>query len=144
MKRTFVALVAVLGLLAAGLLRAEAERPATKQFLGILHLTPRLYADAAWTGADKQAVSDHFARLQAAARERKVIFAGRTLEGGEKTIGLVVFEAADLQEAERFMTQDPAVVAGVMTFDVHPYLIAVSRYEPAVPETPARHPGSTQ
>jgi len=144
MKRTFVALMTVLGLLAAGLLRAEAEKPAARQFLGLLHLTPRLYADAAWTGADKQAVSDHFARLQAAARERKVIFAGRTIEAAERTIGLVVFEAADLQEAERFMTQDPAVVAGVMTFDVHPYFIAVSRHEAAEPETPARRPEPTQ
>ena len=109
---------------------AIATEPATaapKQFLGILRLTERLYVDTAWTKEDSDAVGQHFLRLKEEAKKRKVIFAGRTLEPGDKTMGLVVFEAVNLREAEEFMSADPAVIAGVMKAEVHPYQIAVAR-----------------
>lgn len=120
-------LLLVLCLLASAVATAAAEpaAPAAKQFLGILRLVERLHADTAWTPADETAVARHFTRLQAAAAERKVIFAGRTLESGERTLGLVVFEAADQKDAEAFMAGDPAVEAGVMTAEVRPYFLAV-------------------
>ncbi len=101
--------------------------PQPKQFVYVLKLVPRLHDDAAWTDADKQAVGAHFARLQAATKTGQVILAGRTLEPGEKTFGLVVFEAADLPAARTFMAGDPAVVAGVMPATVHPYAVALLR-----------------
>jgi uncharacterized protein len=57
----------------------------------------------------------------------QVILAGRTLEEGAKTIGLVIFEALNEEEATAFMKADPAVMAGVMTAELHPYRVAVSR-----------------
>jgi len=109
---------------------APTAAPATTklpQFVYVLKLVPRLHDDAAWTDADKQAVGAHFARLQAATKSGQVILAGRTLEPGEKTFGLVVFEASDLAAARTFTEADPAVVAGVMTATVHPYAVALLR-----------------
>ncbi len=106
---------------------AAPAAPKLPQFVYVLKLVPRLHADTAWTDADKQAVGAHFARLQAATKAGQVILAGRTLEPGEKTFGLVVFEAADLAAARTFMEGDPAVVAGVMTATVHPYAVALLR-----------------
>jgi uncharacterized protein len=99
----------------------------TQQFVYVLRLVPRLYVDTAWTAADKEAVQHHFTRLQEAAKQKQVILAGRTLEEGAKTFGLVIFEARNEQEATAFMKADPAVIAGVMTAELHPYRVAVSR-----------------
>lgn len=96
-----------------------------KQFLYVLHLTPRLHDDAAWTPADEQAVGEHFQRLQRDAGMGRVILAGRTQEPGDQTFGLVIFEAEDEAAARAYMQSDPAVVAGVMTADLRPYAIAV-------------------
>ncbi len=106
---------------------APAAAAPSQQFVYVLRLVPRLHDDAAWTDADKKAVGAHFARLQAATKSGQVILAGRTLEPGDKTFGLVVFEAEDLAAARTFTAGDPAVVAGVMTATVHPYAVALQR-----------------
>lgn len=108
---------------------AAPAAPKPKQFVYVLKLTPRLHDDAAWTDADKKTVGAHFAHLQAATKERKVILAGRTMEPGSKTFGLVIFEAASEADATAFMNSDPAVAAGVMTATVHPYAVALQRSE---------------
>ena len=98
-----------------------------QQFLYVLRLVPRLHDEAAWTDADNAAVSRHFAQLKAATASGRVILAGRTLEPGDRTFGLVIFEATDEADARRFMESDPAVVAGVMTATLHPYAVALQR-----------------
>jgi len=107
---------------------AAAVKP--RQYLYVLRLVPRVHDDAAWTEADKAAVSQHFQRLQQATAGGRVILAGRTTETGDKTLGLVIFEAADDAAAQPFMESDPAVVAGVMTATLHPYAVALQRKTP--------------
>jgi uncharacterized protein YciI len=107
---------------------AAAAKP--RQYLYVLRLVPRVHDDAAWTEADKVAVSQHFQRLQQATAAGRVILAGRTTETGDKTLGLVIFEAADDAAAQQFMESDPAVVAGVMTATLHPYAVALQRKTP--------------
>ena len=97
------------------------------QFLGVYRLVPRLHQEKAWTKADSDAVERHFVRLQEAANQGQVILAGRTLEPHEMTFGIVVFQAASMAEAREFMGSDPTVVAGVMTYALHPYRVAVLR-----------------
>ena len=112
---------------------AADEKPATpaapkpKQFVYVLRLVPRLHDDKAWTDEDKKTLGVHFARLKAATDEGKVILAGRTLEPGDKTFGLVIFEAIDEPAARVFMDGDPAVTGKVMTAEVHPYMVALLR-----------------
>jgi len=101
--------------------------PKLKQWLYVLRLVPRLHADTAWTDADKAAVGRHFQHLQAATKEGRVILAGRTAEPGDKTFGLVIFEAADETAARAFMNSDPSVVERVMTPELHPYQVALMR-----------------
>jgi uncharacterized protein YciI len=124
------AILRVLVLLGSGLFSslAMADAPTKPiQFLGILRLVPRLHDDRAWTKDDQAAVGRHFTRLKAATESGQVILAGRTAESGDRTMGLVIFEAADAQAAETFMAEDPAVVSGVMLFEVRPYNIALLR-----------------
>lgn len=48
----------------------------------------------------------------------------------DKTFGIVVFEAKDQEAALGFMNGDPAVVAGVMTAELHPFSVALARKNP--------------
>lgn len=106
---------------------AEVGSVKPQQFLYVLRLSPRLHDDRAWTDADNAAVARHFAQLKEATANGRVILAGRTLEPGDRTFGLVIFEARDEADARRFMESDPAVVAGVMTATLHPYAVALQR-----------------
>ena len=125
-------MAAVLLLAACGSVGAQdvATVVKPKQYVYVLRLVPRVHDDAAWTEADKAAVSQHFQRLQQAAAAGHVILAGRTTEPGDKTFGLVIFEAVDDAAAQQFMESDPAVVAGVMTATLHPYAVALQRKPP--------------
>ena len=108
----------------------KSAAPKPRQFVYMLRLVPRLHDDSAWTDADRKTVGTHFAHLKAATAEGKVILAGRTLEPGAKTFGLVIFEAADEAAAKAFMESDPAVAASVMTATVHPFSVALTRAAP--------------
>lgn len=107
---------------------AGATAPAPlPQWLYVLRLVPRLHDDQAWTDADNATIGRHFQHLKDATAARKVILAGRTTEAGDRTFGLVIFEAPDEAAARRFMDSDPAVVGGLMTATLHPYAIALQR-----------------
>ena len=106
----------------------KSEKP--KQFIYVLHLVPRLYDDKAWTEADKAAVGRHFNRFKEAIASGQLILAGRTAETGDKTFGIAIFEAADETTAKEFMEADPAVAAGVMTAELHPFAVALQRKSP--------------
>lgn len=106
---------------------AAPAAPKLKQFIYVLRLIPRLHDDKAWTEEDGKTGRAHFAHLTAATKDGKVILAGRTLESGDKTFGLVIFESADEPTARAFMNSDPAVVGQIMTAELHPYQVALMR-----------------
>ena len=117
--------------LVAPSLPAQTPAPAKpKQFIYVLRLVPRLHADSAWTKDDEMALSRHFARFKHAIDTGELILAGRTMEPGDKTFGIAVFEAADEKAARSFMESDPAVVAGLMTAELHPFAVALQRKNP--------------
>jgi uncharacterized protein YciI len=90
-------------------------------------LNPRLYAEAGWTEGDRASVNEHFQMLSEGAKAGRVIVAGRTLDDFRNALGILIFEAADEAEARAFLEADPVVRAGVMSVELHPYRVAVSR-----------------
>ena len=114
----------------ASLIAQEPKPEKPKQFIYVLRLVPRLYSDAAWTQEDKMALSRHFTRFKHAIETGELILAGRTGEPGDKTFGIAIFEASDEAAARKFMESDPAVVAGLMTAELHPFSIALERKNP--------------
>ena len=127
--KTFYFLTLLSGLLLTAAVNAQ-EPSKPKQFIYVLHLVPRLYDDKAWTDQDKAAVGKHFNRFKDAINSGQLILAGRTMESGDKTFGIAVFQAADENAARQFMNEDPAVVAGVMTAELHPFAVALERKTP--------------
>jgi len=105
------------------------EGSKSKKFIYVLRLVPRLYSDSAWTKEDKMALDRHFTRFKHAIETGELILAGRTLEPGDKTFGIAIFEATDEAAARAFMESDPAVVAGLMTAELHPFTVALQRKE---------------
>jgi uncharacterized protein YciI len=105
----------------------QTEPTKSKQFIYVLKLVPRLYADSAWTKEDNAVIERHFVRLQEAAKSGQLIIAGRTSESGDKTFGIAVFEAPDEAAAKKFMQEDPAVAGGLMTAELHPFVVALQR-----------------
>ena len=108
----------------------EAKPDKPKQFIYVLRLVPRLYSDASWTKEDEMALSRHFTRFKHAIETGELILAGRTREPGDKTLGIAIFEANDETAARKFMESDPAVVAGLMTAELHPFSVALQRKTP--------------
>src|SRR4029434_3715405 len=106
----------------------KAEKP--KHSLYVWRLVPRLYSDSAWTKEDKTVLERHFARFQEATKSGQLILAGRTSEPGNKTLGIAIFEAADEDAARKFMQEDPAVAGGLMTAELHPFVVALQRKNP--------------
>jgi uncharacterized protein YciI len=104
---------------------SKADKP--RQFIYVLRLVPRLHSDSAWTKEDNMALSRHFTRFQHAIETGELILAGRTKEPGDKTFGIAIFEATDEAAARAFMESDPAVVAGLMTAELHPFAVALKR-----------------
>jgi len=119
-------------------LDAEISEPATpspkpdkqKEFVYVLRLVPRLYNDKKWTKEDNAAVNRHFIRLQEATKSGQLILAGRTKEQGDRTFGIVIFRASDEAAARKFMEDDPAVVAKIMTAELHPFGVALQSKAP--------------
>jgi uncharacterized protein len=128
-QQLFILLVCIFTIVQS-LTAQEAEPGKPKQFIYVLKLVPRLYADSAWTKEDTAALERHFARFQEATKSGQLILAGRTSEPGDKTFGIAIFEAPDEDAARKFMQEDPAVVGGLMTAELHPFAVALQRKNP--------------
>lgn len=98
-----------------------------KEYIYVLRLCERLSNGGAWTAEDEKAVDDHFERLKSMNTEGSLILAGRTQTKDSETFGLVIFEAADDNEAEYIMRSDPAVAGKIMTGEFYPYKVALMR-----------------
>jgi uncharacterized protein YciI len=70
----------------------------------------------------EQLQKDHLAHLRKLALSGKLVLAGPLTDGG--TIrGLCVFKAASLEEARAFEDDDPAVKAGRLAIEAHPWMV---------------------
>jgi len=98
--------------------------PSRSWHLAVLRLSPRILASG-WTEDDEVAVREHFARLKKLSAEGRVHLAGRTDEPDGKTFGLVLYRAESREEAEALAAEDPAVLAGVMEFELKPFRFAI-------------------
>jgi len=80
------------------------------------------------TAEESAAMREHFAYLKAALEDGRLVLAGPATDG--LFPGVVVFEAADENEARAFMEGDPSVRAGVMLAELHPFRVSLLRGRP--------------
>ena len=108
----------------------QTPEPGKQEFIYVLRLVPRLHDDKNWTKEDNAALDQHFSRFQEATKSGQLILAGRTKEPGDKTFGIAIFRASDEAAAKKFMETDPAVVAKLMTAELHPFAVALQGKAP--------------
>jgi len=109
---------------------ANPQSSKSEAFIYVLRLVPRLYDDKKWTKEDNAALDRHMTRFQEAMKSGQLVLAGRTKEPGNKTFGIAIFTASDEAAARKFMESDPAVVAKLMTAELHPFSIQLQRTTP--------------
>ena len=67
------------------------------------------------------AMQAHSAYLRQLSSETTLYLIGPCLD---RAFGLAIFEAASLEAAHQLMEHDPAVERGVLTSEIHPFLIS--------------------
>lgn len=103
---------------------ARAEAPA-KPGTFIYFLTPRPGLMDQSTEAERKSIGAHFLRLKQALKDGTLVLAGPT---DPPTIGIVIFQAADLAAAKAWAEADPAVQAGAFTLkSVEAFELALER-----------------
>ncbi len=80
------------------------------------------------TDHERDVVGRHFAYLKGLTDKGTIILVGRTQNNDERTIGLNVFRADSEDAARAIVTNDPAVVEGVMTWELFPYAVALKGF----------------
>jgi uncharacterized protein YciI len=72
---------------------------------------------------EEKIIDMHFEHLKKALHEGILILAGPCLDG---EFGIVIFRAGSEEEANVFMNSDPAVKAGLMSAELHPFRVSLS------------------
>ena len=109
-----------------------------KHYIYQLKLQPKYHSDDAWTPEAEAVVWQHYVRLRDAMQEGKVIHAGRSLDT-TTGFGIVIFKAKSKEQAIKYMQEDPAVVAGIMTATCDEYSLALLRAQDAFVLSPQQH-----
>jgi len=98
-----------------------------------------LYRGALWTPGEtpesRKLQEEHMANIRRMGEAGKLVIAGPFTDDGELR-GLYVFRAASAEEARALVESDPAVKAGRLRFEIHPWYAArnitvTPRKEPA-------------
>jgi uncharacterized protein YciI len=104
--------------------RAAPQSAGVAEWIAFLH-APREDFAATMTDAERAAWGEHFERLQRLVAEGVVVMAGPTL--GPDNTGILVFEADDLEAAERLVAEDPTASGGFVTPEIRPFRISLLR-----------------
>lgn len=121
------ALFITLSILLSSEICGQTNLNGNNQFIYKLKLIPSLLDENNWTERENNIVKIHFERLKELTEKGTVIMAGRTINSDESQFGIVIFEAADINEAEIFMNEDPAVKEKIMSAELFPFRVAVMR-----------------
>jgi uncharacterized protein len=74
------------------------------------------------TQDEREIMERHFNYLNDLLSEEKLILAGPCLDG---KFGIVVYRAESMEAAREIMDNDPAVLNGLMTGELHPYRVSL-------------------
>ncbi len=91
----------------------------TEFYMGTITARPTFINDM--TEEEEKIMSDHFEHLKKKFDNKQLLLAGPILSEGQ--FGVSVFTAENLNEADEFVQNDPAVIEGIMKPEVHPFRI---------------------
>jgi len=83
----------------------------------------------AWTDDDHETFNLHWANLERLKADGSLILAGRALDPDGSGPAIVVIEVDTEAQAQRIFLAEPFVIRGFATATLHPFRVAISRYE---------------
>jgi len=89
-------------------------------YLGFLRHGPKWTPEK--TPETEKLQTEHMANINAMAKTGKLVIAGPFENGGDYA-GIYIFKVATLDEAKQLAQSDPAVKAGRLVADVHPWML---------------------
>lgn len=99
----------------------ESEEYEMKQyFMVLLKKGANRSQDSATAAGIQKAHLENIGKL---AKEGKLIVAGPFLDDGELR-GIFILDVPDQEQAEELVNTDPAIKAGRLTYDIHPWMTA--------------------
>ena len=113
---------------------AETGGAGQPQWLATITLArSELHDPTRWSAEEADIRAAHFSYWERLTSAGPVVLVGRTLdEDGQgrlapDAVGLIIFEAPNRVAAERMMTEDPGVRAGLWRYRLNSYRVALSR-----------------
>ncbi len=136
--RWLISGIAVLGLASASALAATAQGPApagpattpvtgpggyemTTYYVGFLFRGPKWTPEE--TPETRKLLEEHLANIRKMGEAGKLVIAGPFTDDGDLR-GLYVFRVGSPEEAKALVESDPAVKAGRLRFELHPWFAA--------------------
>lgn len=92
-------------------------------FVYKLSLTPKYHDLANWDAQTQKMLGEHAEYLRAGVESGRVLIVARTDTALKDNFGIAVFKAENLEDANTFMKNDPAIRHGIMTAVVYPFKI---------------------
>lgn len=129
----------LVALLLAALTLVAQEKPAPKYEMTTYYFCLLTKGPNSGTGTREEAAAiqaGHMANIRRLAEAGKLIVAGPFADGGEWR-GIFIFKCASLEEAQALVATDPAVQAGRLKAEIHPWLTAKGNiHDPDIPGAP--------
>src|SRR6266545_571358 len=75
---------------------------------------------------EQKIIKEHFEYLKELLSKKILLLAGPTLN---KRFGVAIYEAASIEEAQKILDNDPAIVKQVFTGEIHPFRVSLLRNE---------------
>lgn len=92
----------------------------TTYYFGLISRGPKWTPER--TPETEKLQADHMANINRLAKEGKLVIAG-PFENAGNYAGVFIFKVASLEEAKALSETDPAVKAGRLTVEVHPWMV---------------------
>lgn len=128
MRYRLAGLIVGLAFVLAAQEKSELRFEMTTYHLGLLRKGPSWSAEV--TDETKRIQATHLAHIGKMAESGKLILAGPITDGGELR-GIFVFKTDSIEEAKALSEADPAVKAGRLVVELHPWLGPKGlRYDP--------------
>ncbi len=114
----------VLGFLFLGLL-AYAQTPAAPPemvtyYIGFLKRGPKWTPEV--TDETRKIQAGHMAHMRKSHEAKALVLAGPIADNGDLR-GILIYKTATIEEARQWANSDPAVLAGRLVLEIHPWLV---------------------
>ncbi len=133
LRRALVLLVIVLAATAAIAATGPGGYEMTTYYVAFLYRGPNWTPQQ--TDETRKIQQDHLAHIQKMADSGKLVVAGPFTDDGEIR-GIFVFQGVSAEEAQQLAANDPAVKAGRLRIELHPWFAAKGiRVDPPAPKS---------